>query len=524
MTPSTPSSAISRLLAYGSMTLLLVSGLYGGDPKKEYQDYTKQQYQQRLSNTQATLSNISEHEQLGGMLIPQGTVIYNTTGRKYYFKITSYADPKWLGVYAPIEGYQEGKQELYSYDATIFGSMSVVDKKYVQLGTPKGSVFFNSTQGYMEYVYQAGGSIAQLNSSGTPTFACYFQNGKKIGLKPVISNNTKIWISDDESAKDFPEIVISADFMLNYDILSDLSWGVGVDNANLDTGFRSYFYASYKELRRNYGYWYYDGWNYIQSNLSKLWSPIDPGRRNFYKNKYFYGSLLNIYDRIYLGNVLFYSANRFTGNPVYMFVESKNFLLGLGNKKNWGWDDVNKAPKVIIKGKQYFRGIPSFYNQPFACDWSIQSAQEKDLWIDIFSIEGNDPIRRIKISDFKLGEIINNYVNQRKDLKRKLTTVPQVKYIRYISDDPDGLLYFAVGLDIEEYDYSPLLMAVDREGSLKLLVRLMSAAGDKDALTDSARMGPSFYDYRVVVLPDRSLFQVWNSSQGIGVGKFEVGK
>ena len=113
-------------------------------------------------------------------------------------------------------------------------------------------------------------------------------------------------------------------------------------------------------------------------------------------------------------------------------------------------------------------------------------------------------------------------MNKRKDIKRHLKKAPRVKYIRYISDDIDGLIYFVVYTDMEDYDDAPLLMAIDREGNLRLLVRLKSAAGDVSALMDSARMGPSFYDYRAVVCPDNTIFEVWSDSKGVGVGKFEV--
>ncbi len=58
-----------------------------------YKEETKKVYEERLKSVQSNVNKIEEYEKLGGPLIPQGTVVYNDTGKEIKARITSYADP-----------------------------------------------------------------------------------------------------------------------------------------------------------------------------------------------------------------------------------------------------------------------------------------------------------------------------------------------------------------------------------------------------------------------------------------------
>ncbi len=457
-----------------------------------YKEETKTVYNERMEGIHSNINKIEQYEKLGGMLIPQGMVIFNMTEKKLKPKIYSYAEPKWLGVYAPIQDYQEGRQELYSYDATAFGRTLLISEKYVEVGTFRGQAIFNADEGYLEYV----GSLPYIYKLD--------KDGKKL-FGPLGEKKKK--------EKDVPDYFGDPKGGMNYDTIHHLSWMVNVEDE-----YNVHFYAIYSNLNWVYGYNMKKLKELRQSNVVEL---LVPNKKYLKVTRFYYGSLLVEGDDVYLGNALFKDEGGLKGRPVYFYMGKVDYLFGRTDKEKWGLDKVNNAPYIRSMDQNTYRGIPSFFGLPYAYDWSLKPDREKDLWIDIYPVGSMKAQNRIRISDLKIGQIVMDYVNGKKN-KRKLEKEPEVRSIRYISDDKDGLIYFDVKLDMDMYDYSPLVAAVDREGNLKMLLRLWSAAGDKEALKTSGKMGPNFYDYRMVVLPDTSLFTVWNGSKGVGVGKFDI--
>ncbi len=468
-----------------------------------YKEETKKVYEERLKGVQSNINKIEEYEKLGGPLIPQGTVVYNDTGKEIKARITSYADPNWIGVYAPSDQFQEGQQDLYSYDASAFGHMALISKKYVELGTPLGQAIFNADEGFLEY------------AALLPNVYKLDQKGKVI--YDTLNNKNKI-------NEKIPEYFGDPLRGMNYDITHDLSWGVDVDRNDFSNprgkwqGGGIYFYSVYSNLTWLAGYNY----NNIREleKQKKLVEIITYYSFNAINNKQFYGSMQIINNNVYLGNLIFYGENELKGKPVYIFVTGIDSLLWK-NTNNWKYYEPQNKMDLYQEEEKIYKGVPSFFGLPYSYDWAIDSDKEENLWIDIYPIQKDKVIKRILLKDLKIGEIIKEFIEKNK-IKRKLDKIPEVTYIRFISDDINGLIYFDVKLDMEYYDFAPLIIAIDRDGNLKLLARLWSAAGDKKAITASAKMGPGFYDYRAVLTANGDIFTIWNGSKGVAIGKLEA--
>ncbi len=368
-----------------------------------------------------------------------------------------------------------------------------------------GQAIFNAEEGYLEYAVLLP-NIYKLDQKGKVIY-------------DTLNNKNKI-------NEKIPDYFGNPMLGMNYDITHDLSWGVDVDRNRFsipegkDQGGGTYFYSTYKNLNWLSGYNY----NTIRElrNQKKLVEIKTSCSFNVINDKYFYGSLQVIGSNVYLGNLLLYSEDKFKKYPVYTYITTIDSLLW-SNTNNWIYYKPQNKMQLFQEKETVYKGIPSYFSTPYAYDWSFNPDKEENLWIDIYPIQNDKAIKRIFVKDIKIREKIKEFIEKTKS-KRKLDKVPEVTSIRFISDDINGLIYFDVKLDLEYYDFAPLVMAIDRDGNLKLLARLWNAAGDVKAIKETARMGSGFYDYRAVLTTNGDIFTIWNGSKGIGIGKLEMGK
>ncbi len=466
------------------------------------------EFQQRSIQSTNKIKEIETLEKKGGMVIPEGTVVYNATGRNWKAHITSVASSSIFGVYTPQQDTKFANLDHYTFDAGMFGRSSISSPEYFEVKCPRGSVFINIKKGYAQYLSMVPGNI-EYSPDGQEIFNIRLAKYRTDEAQEAFNKRT-------------PFYIFSAMSPTRYDEATGFNLSVDFDPYNFYPpkntwrGGGKYFYTIYTNLN------YYCGYNYfIIDEIQKSKRPIQfVGFYDFKVNvnKDYPGFLFVIGIDLFFGDVFYDRDDARKDQPVYCYLGELDSYLWK-NEKNWQFDDGNYVTSIWLDELVTYMGIPSSYHQPYAYLPNINVYHDKQFWLDIYRIRSNIVLKRIWLNKIGLEDKLLDYAQAHSP--RKDISMPRLSWYKFLGDDKEGRLYLEIGLDWPEYDFVPLILTIDREGKIYRIVRLWSAVDDKLAVEQTAKVGPQFYEYRLGILPDGSLISVWNDSNGVGIGKVE---